>query len=49
MNLEGKMKEVCWAVERKCMYWDAVAMMDARIGEVRQVEAVSRRLRRHSG
>ena len=45
----AKMKEVFWAVERKCMYWDAVAMMDARIGVVRQVEAVSRRSRRHSG
>ena len=45
----AEMKEVCWAVERKCMYWDAVAMMDARIGKVGRVETVSQRLRRHSG
>ena len=46
---EAEMMEIRWAVERKCMYLDSVAMMDARIGEVGHVEGASRRLRRHSG
>jgi hypothetical protein len=46
---EAEMMEVRrWIVERKCMYWDAVAMMNARIGEAGRVEGVSQRPRRHS-
>ena len=29
----AEMAEIRWAVERKCMYWSAVTMMKARIGE----------------
>ena len=45
---ESEMMEIRWAVERKCMYWDAVAMMKARIGEAARVDEVSQRPRRHS-
>jgi hypothetical protein len=45
---EAEMMEIWWMVERKCMYLDAVAMMDARIGEVGRVGEDSQRLRRHS-
>jgi hypothetical protein len=45
----AEIQDIGWAVERKCMYWDAVAMMDARIGEVGRVGGVAQRLRRHSG
>jgi hypothetical protein len=36
-------------VERKCMYLDAVAIMDARIGEAGHVGGESQWLRRYSG
>lgn len=42
------MMEIWWMVERKSMYIDAVAMMDARIGEADRVGGESQRLRRHS-
>jgi hypothetical protein len=29
----AELAEIRWAVERKCMYWAAVTMMEARIGE----------------
>jgi hypothetical protein len=29
----AEMAEIRWAVERKCMYWSAVTMMRARVGE----------------
>jgi hypothetical protein len=32
-SAETEMAEIRWAVERKCMYWAAVTMMEARIGE----------------
>lgn len=46
---EAEMMEIRWMVERKCMYWDAVAMLNARIGEASHVGGVSQRPRRHSG
>jgi ATP phosphoribosyltransferase regulatory subunit HisZ len=46
---EAEMMEIRWMVERKCMYWDAVAMMNARIGDAGRVEGGSQRPRRHSG
>jgi hypothetical protein len=45
---QAEMMEIWWAVERKCMYLDAVAVMDARIGEAGRVGGESQRLRRHS-
>lgn len=33
-SAETEMAEIWRAVERKCMYWAAVTIMDARIGEV---------------
>jgi hypothetical protein len=46
---DAEMMEIRWTVERNCMYWDAVAMMDARIGEVGHVGGMAQRPRRHSG
>ena len=46
---DAELMEIRWTVERKCMYWDAVAMMDARIGEAGRVDEVSQQPRRHSG
>jgi hypothetical protein len=33
----AEMMEIRWMVERKCMYLDAIAMMNARIGEAGRV------------
>jgi hypothetical protein len=46
---DAELMEIRWTVERKCMYWDVVAMMDARIGEADRVDEVSQQPRRHSG
>jgi hypothetical protein len=46
---DAEITELRWTVERKCMYCDAVAMLNARIGEANYVGGVAQRLRRHSG
>lgn len=45
---EAEIMEIRWAVERKCMYWADVDMMDAQVGEGRLVGGASQRPRRHS-
>jgi hypothetical protein len=43
---DAEMTELRWTVERKCMYCDAVAMLNARIGEANYVGGVVQRLSR---